>query len=262
MTIVRQGLVPSFIGAPVDVIVETPSQHQPMQALGRTSALLRDFVAESTVDSRFPFVLSGDCVSAIGCVAGAQRQFPALSLIWFDAHGDFHTRETTVSGHVGGMPLAMLTGRGDQSIVLAAALDPLCDARVFHVGARDLEPAERAALACSDVIVGERLSTIIDEIPQVVPLWIHFDTDYIDPSQAPAMRYPAAGGPTARHVQSELMRLVRERRVVGLSTPAWAPRLDPDGATARVCWSVIRAVLDAVDRHAVDLCFATADERR
>ena len=59
-----------------------------------------------------PVVISGDCMVAIGVLAGLQARGIDPTLLWFDAHGDFHTWETTASGFLGGMPLAMVSGRG------------------------------------------------------------------------------------------------------------------------------------------------------
>ena len=98
-------------------------------------------------------VYGGDCVSTIGVLAGLQRKGIQPTLIFFDAHGDFNTWETSPSGFIGGMPLAMLTGRGEQTIVESAGLTPLLDERVVLVDGRDLDQGEDASIAASDIRV-------------------------------------------------------------------------------------------------------------
>jgi arginase family enzyme len=58
---------------------------------------------------------SGDCPAARGAVAGLQRRYRDLAVVWLDAHGDFNTPAITISGYLGGMALAMLAGRPDSS---------------------------------------------------------------------------------------------------------------------------------------------------
>ncbi len=117
-------------------------------------------------------VLSGDCICSIGCIAGLERCGIRPQLLWFDAHGDFHTPETTISGHLGGMPLAMITGRGDLSLLEAVELTPLVDAHVYHIGATDLEPGENEALQSSGICRVSRVTEILDILPKQSPGYI------------------------------------------------------------------------------------------
>jgi arginase len=125
-------------------------------------------------------------------------------LLWLDAHGDFHTYETTVSGHLGGMPLAMISGRGEQEILARVGLTPISDDHICHVGARDCEAEENAALCNSGIVMSGSLFEAAAWIPPASTIWIHFDTDYVNPLDAPAMRYPAPGGPRAEQVRNGL----------------------------------------------------------
>jgi arginase family enzyme len=70
-------------------------------------------VADSVNDGAVPVSIAGDCCAAIATLAGLQRGGVAPVIVWLDAHGDFNTPETTITGFLGGMPLAMITGRGD-----------------------------------------------------------------------------------------------------------------------------------------------------
>src|SRR4030088_1823799 len=95
-------------------------------------------VADAVEKLRAPVVLSGDCITALAVLAGVQRSGIDAALIWFDAHGDFHTEQTTASGYLGGLPLAKAVGRGDLSLPQGLGLTPIAEDRALLVDARDL----------------------------------------------------------------------------------------------------------------------------
>lgn len=208
-------------------------------SINRINRAIADFVSEALLSGETPVILCGDCLSAIGCLAGLQRQHESVNLVWCDAHGDFHTPETTISGHLGGMPLAMIAGRGDLSLLKGVEMTPFESNRIFFVGGRDLENGEREALYGSGIVRGEKIADLLPSLPVGAPVWLHFDTDSINPLDAPAMRYPAIGGPRAQQVKDDIRLLQRERRLIGLSISAWTPHLDADQLTAAICWDTI-----------------------
>ena len=107
-------------------------QHR-MSAIHRP---LAEIARQAIEKGNRPISVAGDCCSAIGMLAGLQRAGLDPVLIWFDAHGDFNTWETTPSGFLGGMPLAMLVGKGEQSLLSALELKPLSEDRVVLTDAR------------------------------------------------------------------------------------------------------------------------------
>ncbi|MBV9477382.1 MAG: arginase family protein [Acidobacteria bacterium] len=230
---------------PSDLVGDEPGS---MEAIVRINSAIRDVVADCAARGEVALVLCGDCLSAIGCLAGLERRDVYPFLLWFDAHGDFHTTETTLSGHLGGMPLAMITGRGDTSLLSGVGLSPLADTRVCLIGARDVEPGERELLAASDVLQGRCLADVLERLPKGCPVWVHFDTDYISSRDAPAMRYPASGGPSALDVRAEFEMIARRFSVLGVSISAWAPHLDEGSRTASACWGAIAGILPHGDR--------------
>lgn len=192
-----------------------------------------------------PVSVAGDCLSVIGAFAGHQRAGTAPRLLWLDAHGDFNTPETTPSGFVGGMPLAMLVGRGDRVLLERLRMVPLDEAAVVHFDGRDLDPLERAALDASRVRRVRSLDELVRAAAGDGPLHLHLDCDLIDPRDAPAMLYPAPGGPRAEELAAALARLARGAPIASLSLSAWSPHLDPDSSTARVVMEVFAAALAA-----------------
>jgi arginase len=141
------------------------------------------------------------------------------------------------------MPLAMIVGRGDQALMQAAALTPLPERDVILANARDLDPGERALLQQSRV----RHVPDVTSIPQLVsserPIHIHLDTDVIDASEAPAMRYPVKGGPTLNTLREMVERLANTGRVVGVSMTLWDFEQDADGRTERASMALLKAAI-------------------
>jgi arginase len=191
----------------------------PASKLARISVLqfgLAIFVADSLRQGVRPVSIAGDCCSAIGVSAGMQRAGLEHMLIWFDAHGDFNTWETSPSGFLGGMPLAMLVGRGEQSLLEALDMKPHLEQRVVFTDGRDLDPLEREAMESSGVVHLNDTNLILDyELPDL-PLHIHFDTDVLNPDTAPAMNYQASGGPDLEQLKTVFRHLAATQRVAAV----------------------------------------------
>jgi len=203
---------------------------------------LRDAVAEAIGQGERPVSVAGDCCTSLAVLAGLQRAGLAPTLIWFDAHGDFNTWETTPSGFLGGMPLAMAVGRGEQTMVEGVGLTPLPEEKVILTDARDLDPGEREAVEASAVTHLPRVEALLEMELPAGPLYVHFDTDVLDPEEAPAMNYPAPGGPSAETLQRVLRKVAASGRVAAVSLSSWAVGLDEDGRSERICLGLLEAM--------------------
>lgn len=179
---------------------------------------------------KLPVSISGDCLSSLGVMSALQRAGVNPFLIWLDAHGDFNTWETTQSGFLGGMPLAMMTGRGEQTIVQGVDLTPVRDEKVYLVGARELDQLEKKALYSSGISC---ISDISKFAAPNGPLYVHFDTDLINPTDAPAQRYIAGEGPRIKDLQEIFSKISQTGDVVAISLSAWCPKLDTNGKTEK-----------------------------
>jgi len=151
-----------------------------------------------------PLVLSGDCPTARATVAGLQRRHRDLAVLWLDAHGDFNTPAISTSGYLGGMALAMLTGRTPGLLEDALGLRPVPDTRVVLADARDLDPAERDALTTSNVRrVAADPAAIAAALGQLgaTPVYLHLDIDVIDGAELPGARFPSGPGPSLAQIE-------------------------------------------------------------
>ena len=208
-------------------------------------AFIADHVEESLRRRDRPVSIAGDCCTAIGVTAGIQRAEVDHLLIWFDAHGDFNTWETSPSGFLGGMPLAMLVGRGEQTMLDSLSMSPHPEARVVFTDGRDLDPLEREAMEGSSLV---HLTDVKDvrtyELPDL-PLHVHFDTDILSPETAPAMNYLAPGGPDLQQLKDVFQYLAGTGRIIAVSLSSWNPALDPDGRTQRACMEALEVLLQS-----------------
>jgi arginase len=187
-------------------------------------AVLYQHVADAVFADDDPVLYCGDCCSILGVIPGLQRRGIDPVLVFFDAHGDFNTWETTPSNFIGGMPLAMVTGRGDQTIVEGCGVKLLAESDIFIVDGRDLDPAEAEMLADSDVAIVP-VANIAAAVPSDRPLYVHVDTDVVDPGDMPALNYPAPDGPSADAVARAVANLAATGNVVAFSLTTWNPEL-------------------------------------
>ena len=190
------------------------------------------FTEEAVRAGDRPICITGDCCAAIGAVTGLQRAGVAPTLLWLDAHGDFNTPETTPSGFLGGMPLAMLTGRGDLEILDALGARAVDDDTVVLYDARDLDPLEREALAASRVTRLSSLEALDGFDFRGAPVHAHLDPDVLNPLDAPAMAYATPGGPRLAALSRALSRLTgRGVSISSVTVTTWAIDRDASGVT-------------------------------
>jgi arginase len=195
-------------------VTEVPlRRHQGTKAekvaeIGRNAARA---VALAHSEGRFPLVLSGGCLIAVGVVTGLQRTGRELRLVWIDAHGDFNTPESTPSGYWDGMALAAACGRSLPEVYKTVELRPVYFRNVVHLAGRNFDPPEVEDFRRLNVRVVPPAEVGSDECLRLLAddarepggsanagrrdLYLHVDLDGLDPADAPAVRYPCPGGP-------------------------------------------------------------------
>jgi len=184
-----------------------------------------------------PVVLTGDCAISLGIVAGLQRAGADPGIVWFDAHGDVQTPETTASGYLAGMPLRLLTGYRPELIAARLGLRPVPEHRIVLAGVRDLDPPEVTYLA--DAAIGRREVADLGDLPEG-PLYVHVDMDVLDAAALPGLRYPVPGGPDATQLADALRVLLATGQVAALGL---ACTWHPGHAAARHIAAQVSAVL-------------------
>ena len=212
--------VPVEVGS--TVTVDLPDG-DPWRRLAPLYEAVAATVAEAAGRGERPAVLSGDCTTSLGTVAGLQRAGIDPAIVWFDAHGDVQTLETTTSGYLGGIPLRMLVGYRPELLATSLGLRPVGEERVVLVDARDLDPPEVEYLQRAPI----RRCGVADlrdgPLPDG-PLYLHLDLDVVDSGELPGLRFPAPGGPTAAAVAQAAAQLIDDGRVAALGVGCtWYP---------------------------------------
>jgi arginase family enzyme len=148
-----------------------------------------------------PLVLGGDCCSHVGAVEGLAARQGRMSLVWFDAHGDLNTPETSPSGNTWGMPLRMLIDSG--------AVEP---GDVALVGARNLDPPEEEFIAASGIHMGE--GGIAAALDGVKCTYVALDVDVADPAEL-SVFMPEPDGLSVAELSRLLMGVRARTNVLG-----------------------------------------------
>ncbi|HJQ35522.1 MAG TPA: arginase family protein [Thermoanaerobaculia bacterium] len=183
----------------------------------------------------FPVVLSGNCGSAIGAAAGLGTE--RLAVLWFDAHGDYNTPDTSDSGFLDGMCLSILTGRSFHNLAKTIpGFTPVPPSRTIQVGSRDYSPGEREALVAD----GVRMTPDFDGI-DADRLLVHVDLDVIDPQFGRANHFAVGGGLSA----DDVLRVIEKAPfpIAGLVIASYDPACDPEGSIAAIAARIVRAVV-------------------
>lgn len=190
-------------------------------------APIRAFVEATLAAGDRPISLAGDCCASMPALAGLQAAGVAPTLVWLDAHGDFNTPETSPSQFLGGMPLAMMAGRGPQWLCEANGVAPIAEEKIVLVDGRDLDPLEKAALDGSAVrrIPTEALATLAAP----GPVHLHIDLDIVSADVFPGFSYPAPGGPGPRDVKAAIDAFAATADIRAVSISGWTAALDPKG---------------------------------
>ncbi len=232
--------------AQTDWIVNQP-QLLDANAQSRMSVLYKEIAKNVTKvvgSGKLPVSIAGDCCTAIGVMAGLQGAGIESLLIWFDAHGDFNTWETTPSSFLGGMPLAMLAGLGEQTMMQAVDLPPVEQERIILTDGRDLDPGERELIMGSNIMhISDPMELLEYKFPER-PIYVHVDTDIINPLDAPAMNYIAQGGPRADELAKVFQHIAETGQVKAISVSSWNPELDEDGRTQETCLNLLQELLN------------------
>ena len=228
---------------------EVQTSFELMRAIGK-------HIREAREARRFPIVLAGNCSAAIGALGGLGAQ---TGVVWLDAHGDFNTPQTTMSGFLDGMTLATATGRCWAEMARSVeGFEPVPDEAVLLLGARDLDPGEEAALARSKVVrlgaeaaligIHPVLQTLAQEMPQ---FYLHLDLDALDPAEGRANSYSARGGFSNADLQILLSAIAKTLPIKALTIAGYDPSYDKDGAVCRIALQSTATIATALEQREV-----------
>jgi arginase len=223
-----------------------PRLLNPRQVIAVSKAIV-PIVRDACQRGYFPLILGSEDSVIMGIVEGLQQGLSGpVGLIYLDAHGDFNTPETTPSGLIGGMDVAILAGRGpDQLTKIFGHKPQLHEEQIAIFGARDLDPPERKMLNRSKVHLytmdrvremgSERAMMEVTEklLKFCAKIYIHMDIDVLEPNEMKAIHMTAPDGLGLTECASALRVVRRTGKLCGLAVMVFNARKDPNGTEAQ-----------------------------
>lgn len=236
-------------------VVELPEP--PQHEVGATFDLNRQLaraVSNAVANGEFPLILAGNCISCVGTLAGLGE---GVGIVWFDAHGDFNSPESSASGFLDGMALNVALGGSWRTAARRVpGFEPVAEPACALLGVRDLDPAEKELLDRSAVAVvrygdlrggglERAVSRCRDTIANCVQdVYIHVDLDVLNRDLVPANQFSPPGGLTPDELNRAL-EIVRERlNVRAAALTAYNPERDVGGLALAAATDVIRQLAE------------------
>ena len=221
---------------------------------------LRDAVASVHERGRFPLVIGGDHAVACGSIAGTAKHFDSqgkkLGLIWFDAHGDMNTPETSPSGNVHGMPLASCLGYGPKALSGLTGREPILDVRhCVLVGIRELDNREKEQIRKSGIRVYTMreidmmgMQRVMEEAIEIASagtdgFHLSFDVDGCDVAVAPGTGTIVPGGANYREAHLVMENCADTGKLASLEITEVNPILDIKNQTAELAAGLVESAL-------------------
>lgn len=209
------------------IFPEHKRREKEIENLGILGGEIANIVASARREGKMILISGGDCTHITGVVGGLQEAHgPAarIGLVWFDAHGDFNTPKTTLSGMLGGMPVAVAAGLAyphwREGSHIAA---PLPTDRIIMVDVRNLDPAEEALIRATDITIaapapgfpGENLENAVRDLAKKCDMiYLHIDSDILDESYTPSHGTREPNGPDMAQVKNAIETVMATGKVV------------------------------------------------
>jgi arginase len=247
IALIESGLVEHLrtLGNEVDVASVRLSEglHSEANALVELQRLTVPLLRDALSRQARPIILSGNCgPAALSAVAALNQSETAT--IWFDAHADFNTPETSRSGFLDGMGLAILTGRCWRRLATRfESFQPVLDSQVIQIGVREKDPPEVQLLQQSGI---KQIPTVaLAELPKTLKelstptAYVHVDLDVIDTSEGRANGWACGGGLSLNQLRDALELIGRSVSIVAGAVTCYDPAVDMDGRIGRAIPSIV-----------------------
>jgi len=227
------------VGNEVDVASVRLSEglHTETNALVELQGLAVPLIRDAIERQARPIILSGNCgTAALSAMAALDPR--STGIIWFDAHADFNTPETSPSGFLDGMGLAILTGRCWRRLAERfESFQPVLDSQVIQIGVREKDPPEVQLLQESGI---KQIPTVaLAELPEALrqlgtnTVYVHVDLDVIDTSEGRANGWACGGGLSLNQLRDALALIGRSVSIVAGAVTCYDPAIDMDGRIGR-----------------------------
>ncbi|MDB5081002.1 MAG: Arginase [Chloroflexi bacterium] len=248
-------------GTTTTTLTATVTRAKHAREVGESCHMISELVCQRATAGDFCLTLGGDHSIALGSIPGIISARPETALIWVDAHGDFNTPETSPSGNMHGMPLAMVLGYAKEGLpnfdwLLNEKLRKLTPDRVALVGVRSLDAGERRLLKDAGVHVYSMsdidrygIGPVMEKAMAAIngdgrrTFHVSFDIDSIDPAEAPGTGTLVKGGLTYREAHTILEMVSESGLLTSLDLAEVNPELDLNGQTTALGIELICSAL-------------------
>ena len=245
----------------VQLTPEEDAQHGNWNKMGSALGHLGRFVAADQKKGYFTIGLLGNCSSLTGMLAGLQHSAGwkplKVGLVWLDAHGDFNTPETSPSGLLGGMPVAVAAGLCLTRLRLKAGLDPALPTRYIVMGGvRNIYPFEQELVDRSDLeflstedirTLSENIDTQMERLSRLTDIiYIHVDMDILNPEEVRGSNFPETGGPTSHELSAALRKMFRWEKASAFGVASTPYKDDTEGSNKNAAYRLIEGVIQGV----------------
>lgn len=208
---------------------------------------LYESVNETVEKGHFPLILGGDHSLSIGSIAGISKHYENLGVIWYDAHGDLNTLESSPSGNIHGMPLIALIGEGDEALTnIGGYKNKVKPENVVLIGMRDLDEGEKKYIKEAGILtytmadidrlgMGQVISETIEYLKDKTDgIHLSLDVDALDPVETPGTGTIVPGGATYRESHLAMEMLHESKLIVSADLVEVNPLIDEYNKTARL----------------------------
>ena len=227
-----------------------------LEAVRDSVELLALKVSEVVISERFPLILGGDHSIAIGTLAGIAKHYHNLGVIWYDAHADSNTGETSPSGNIQGMPLAASIGVGHSDLIEVGGYKNKVQAEhIVLIGVRDMDPGEQEfiyrkqiKIFTSEDVYRIGIGNVIDETVAYLAskcdgIHLSYDLDVIDPKDSCGVGTPVDCGIYLEQNIEAMKLLAKYNVITSAEFVEVNPLLDKNGKTVDATIALIRALL-------------------
>ncbi len=242
----------------IEPVPETKdSQFRNVQSIARACENIAEKVSESIAADRIPVCLGGDHSLAIGSIAGAARVLGNIGCIWIDAHPDANTPETSPSGNIHGMPVAIILGHGPKELVdhLAPSGAKVAYERMSLLGCRDIDPGEEAFIGRH----GVQMFTVFDVVEQGLAhvvgetikrtcegtdgVHVSLDLDALREEVAPGVGLRSSCGFDMREISYVVEQIAEQGKITSIDIVGLNPVRDREHRTAMVGIELLMTLL-------------------
>lgn len=201
---------------------------------------VRVAVREARQQEVLPAVLAGNCITSIGILAGLEPG--DTGVIWLDAHPDFHTPQTSISGNIEGMSLATVVGHCHEDLRGRIGFStPIPEHYIALITPRDIEDGERERLE------GSQISVVPPEVPlpydcAAEQIYLHLDLDFLALEESPGVAYRASGGLPVGTACALVRHIMQTKNVAAVALTNYRPDLDEQDKTLNAALRLLEAI--------------------